>query len=149
MTSTRTFTRTELTAALATLGRTDLAAGLYARRVADPDLAHRVGSTCLALDYDQPADTLVLTVAFTALLGPDDAADWAAAATPAIPAHPAGPGIGGLMWPGWVLDEPTAWQWADMVRECPACEALDDDGPCIAHERAPWDVTAQLAAATI
>lgn len=144
----RTFTRTELAAALATIGRDDLATSLYARRVADPFLARRVGPTCLAVDYDQPSEALTVVVAVTALLGPDAAADFAAAGTPAIPAHPGGPGTAGLMWPGYVLDEPTKWQWDDECADCPDCTALDDDGPCAAHERAPWDVPAPLTAAT-
>lgn len=137
----RTFTRDELTLALAAVDRPDIADGLYSARV-EHDQTRYCGPRALALDFDDPGDLAVFIVTVTRLLSPEDAVEFAASTDLCLPGHPADSGPGGARWLRWVLDEPTAEEWADQINDCGACATEDESGrECETHARAPWDRT--------
>lgn len=133
-----TVTRDQLAAALATLDRSDIQDGLYARRV-DGDPPGAAGA--LALDYDEPTDLILLTMAIASI--PDVTVHDLADVHAGKGAHPSDPGPDAAWWPSIRFAEPTASQWADDIADCPACQAPPDvwgmDRECLTHERAPWD----------
>lgn len=131
-----TFTRTQIQAAIDAADAASIITpdSFRARRI---DFSRQ---TCLAYTMDTLGDYAVFIAVVGGLYG--NVLEFAHAARP-IPFTPV------VEWPLIRMDEPTGDQWDDMVAACRACGDLDDDGPCPAHERAPWDVTAPMAAATI
>lgn len=131
-----TFTRDQLTRALAAAGHSSIAEGLYAR----PD--HEVGRSCLALDFDDPGDLGLLIIVISKMLTPADAEIFGMSTDTGMPAHPNGDhsGLRAAWWRGFRLDEPTLDEWTDEISDCGACRWEDHGGPdCLTHDRAPWE----------
>ena len=134
-----TFTRRELTDALESAGRPDLAEQIYATRPEDRYAAPRA----LALDYSAPGDLATFAIVAARLMPPRWAVEFGRATTTGLPAQPDGRHHMGAHWPGFVLDEPTPEEWWDTVNACSDCEAAE--GTCTSHEHAPWEATPILA----
>jgi hypothetical protein len=137
----RTFTRTQLHDALAAVGRSDIADGLYSLRM---DSHEGRGPSAVALGYDVDGDLGVFIAVVSRLLGPDWVDFAASTRTRLDRGMPARHFTSGAAWPGWVLDEPTWEQWVDIITECHECEqarCCDEEPTCEDHAAAPWDRT--------